>query len=339
MKNLINAAMTTAKREGMTGAVILFGQNGANASTLGTTAEETSLDDLQEALGRAAAAEEEIDQLRAALANQNPDAGPLQQEVARLQGLLTAAEDRVKGLTEQISAPPLPAGGEAPPMNTEVVDLAQMSIDLLGLDPKTLKGVQKVAQTVGAARDAYMADAVKFKADTKLTKDQVIEFGVALAGKLPSLSAHQAAGSVGSGTVGPTVASVQGTAPLADRAWPDRYTATLTKEVRMKEEEAAVAQLRAEAQAANPAAVVNGSLDLSKLPVQTADTIRLREGAYNVVRGQVIAGMWHCGLNPTAGTLVAALEQAGVTPTVLEGLKDSQGNALVWPAAPVGAAG
>ncbi|NIP96247.1 MAG: hypothetical protein GWO24_23575, partial [Akkermansiaceae bacterium] len=222
---------------------------------------------------------------------------------------MKAAMEGLKAAPEQPATPPW----EAPPMEQEETPAFDtQDVSFLGLEKKVERAVKRAGcNTIGELKVRFLADTTEardgFRKDAKLTKDQMIAIGVQLAGKAPS------PGVVGVPATAPTPPA-ETAAPAgggatdvpgghSDRPWLERYQATRTKAIRMVSSEKKVEELREAAAGDHPDAVVNGSLDLSKLPEDVAEAIRVEESTYNVVRGQVIAGIWHCGLDPTAGTL------------------------------------
>jgi len=357
MREMIDAAVAAAKREGMMGAVIVFGQGKAaeeavpnpDNGTAGRDSYASSQRELSEAKALITGLRSELTTARNSHVADGKEqaAGDFvatEDKNERLAIQLAEAEDALEAAKAQIES--LMATGNTtttiaavsgiPPMPTEVVSLDEVGIDCLGLDDKIVKCLKKVGghmTTVGALRDAYTADAKKLKAAAGLTQAHMIDIGVHLAGKLPSLTAVRGQAQGPATAPGPAPAPA-GALPggFVDRPWADRYNATLSKEVKMQEVESQVEMLRAAARNTHSAALDDaGRIDLTKIPADEADAIRLAETKYNVIRGQAIAGMWHAGLAPAAGGLASALEMAGITAEHLSDMKGSDGNALVWP--------
>lgn len=362
MQEMVDAAMAAAKREGMMGAVILFGPG---APKMGGTADGDPQQELEAKDRQIIDLKNELAGVREALAQAQAQAGAApaggvpeaqyaemearaEREAIRSSELEARANDLFQKLeaaqaeVERLKAASGPSSGTEPdPMPTDVRSLDDVSIEYLGLDPKVEKGVRKAGHTtVGSLRAAYMEDAAKLKKDGGLTKDGMIDIGIHLAGKLPSLTAARAQAQTAPAADMPAPA-IEFPKGFTDRPWAARYNAALAKELKMREHEANEARLREMAKAAHPDAVGDGGvLDLAKLPPEVAEPIRLEMTRYHVVRGQAIAGMWHAGLNVMAGSLAAALQEAGFTPESLAAIKDAEGRPLVWPSEvgqPVGA--
>jgi len=326
MKELIDAAVQAASRQGVQAAVVLLGPEGNGA-----------VDTPQRAVAPAAAGPEvmqERDALRARV-EQLQDALEQAQQAAQAVGTgdqgaaLAQAQSQVATLTEQLQAAqqeieqikaagPAQTGGEGEQATT-VEAFDSYGIEHLGLDDKEEKALRKVGfETIGAVRETYLAGELKEK--TKLTKDGMISVGIHLLGKAPSASHAQTA-------TAPAAANANAGAAAdvpeqhSDRAWMDRFNAARAKENRMQEVQKTLTSLRNEALQQHPGAKMgdNGEVNMAKLPPEMADRIRTEENTCNVVRGQMIAMLWACNLPADKGSVDGALEAAQ-----LQGLMQNQ---------------
>jgi len=324
VRELIDAAVNAAGKAGLRAAVVIV--DGQKVPATGPMDGEAGkqmpvLEQRIEELTR------ELEAARAVPPGAGVDTSALDGALKEAEGKLEAERGKAAALTDQLAAAraeveALRAGGTAPPqppMDGTTIDFDTQEIAFLGLEGKVERALKKVGcGTVGELKAKYLAaDADAFRKEAKLTKDQMIAIGMALAGRAPSSSAVPTAKPDGGKEAAPVNAAAGVPAGHIDRPWPERYRATRAKVVRMEASDAKIKELREGAAKEHPDAVVDGVLDLHKLPPEEADAIRTEEGTYNTVRGQVIAGIWHCGLDPTAGTLDAALERAGIDASAL----------------------
>lgn len=330
MKDLIDAAVRAAAGAGVRAAVVIIEGNGHAPVTVAPVADAPKFQggsNTSELEARIAGLTTELQAAReavAATAMQGDGRIAQLEEAAKAAGaradavVVELAEARAE--VERLKAMPVvgvqeASGSPAAPTQDEVPDFDVQPVKMLGMDAKIAGRVERAGcHTVGDLRKRYLEDAEGLRAAAKLTKDNLIAIGMALAGKAPSMSQAAVSSVSESAVVVPAADVPQG---HADRPWVERYQATRAKVVRMEQAEKVVKDLREKAAAEHSDAAQNGALDLSKLPEELADKIRAEEGTYNVVRGQVIAGIWHCGLDPMAGTLDAAIERAGIDPASL----------------------
>jgi len=229
------------------------------------------------------------------LSQANAAAEKFQSQVVQLQDQLAAAQAEVSALK---------AGGATPsenvPQADQVAHIRAVAVDQLGLDEKVAKAAAKAGiVNYGDLFDVYTAGELKEKVGRSMTKDKLAEVGIVLLRQGVPRGDGAAAAALSTGGASDVPAGFE------DRGWLDRLNAARSKEVRLKGVDAKVLELKAAAQTAHPGALVNGELDLEKLPDAAGNEIRIEENTFNVVRGQLIAMLWSCNLEASIASQAA----------------------------------
>jgi hypothetical protein len=194
----------------------------------------------------------------------------------------------------------------------------------LGLDEKVLKVLRKLdITTVGGLCDAYRADD-KPLTGAKLTKDQLIDIGERLLGRVPPAAVARAI----QGDAAPASAGSGAPAEHIDRSWPDRIGAARRKEEKFVGAKARAETHRGELLKRWPACIgldaegqeaVKSPKGMTAKDIEAFEDLRhhytVESGVAEVLLSQVQALLWGCGLtydDNDASAVDGSLKRAGL---------------------------
>lgn len=307
MKDLVDAAVAAAGRTGVRMTMLLLGGD-APAPTGDASVEANRLK----------ARIQELEGVLQARAAQGPPpvAGTVEAGAIKvLQDQLQVAQAEITKLQGVIAVAQTPA--MAPQSGAVVGTHDGLPLDGLGLDEKIAGPIKKAGiATIGALRTAYLAEGGLYGAIKGLTKDHLHAVGTALLRGTPSGGTPPPAPS-GNGHAPATVIPADPTLPTGhnDRSWKDRFNAAKSKEDRRNATDASLKVLYERVKTEHPALVKDGVVDFEGLRTAAKplhDQIKKEEQDLAIVRAQMIAMLWGCGLPIDCPSIQAAVEKAGI---------------------------